>query len=490
MTEATIEPGTILADKYRVDRVLGVGGMGMVLAAHHLHLDERVAIKTLLPAMLNQNEAVERFVREARAAVKIKSEHVARVSDVGRLASGAPYMVMEFLEGEDLAERIAKYGPLPTEQAAEFILQACEALAEAHAIGIVHRDLKPANLFCVRRADGLLSIKVLDFGISKVTALGSGSGADMGMTKTTAVMGSPYYMAPEQMLSAKNADAQSDIWSLGAVLFELLTGRVPFVADTLPELVLKVSNSPAPDVNELREDVPLGLRTIVERCLQRDRQRRYLDVGELADALAEFGPAKRARASAERITRVLDSAGILSRRSRASLDRTLVQYPSAAVADAKSGTVAAFGQTTATTRPTSNGKLIAGVGVALLLVAGGAWFFRSAATAEPPSAPVPPTAAARPEPAVVAAPSVASPPAKPPAQVEPAQAEPAPAEPAAPPKATAPKKTAATSAKPTPSSASSATSSAASSATPAPSSTSSAPDAPKPKPSSAFGGRL
>src|SRR5690606_36013110 len=151
-----------------------------------------------------------------------KSEHVARVSDVGKLESGAPFMVMEFLEGEDLADRVARLGSLPVEQAVEFVLQACEALAEAHALGIVHRDLKPANLFCVRRADGLHSVKMLDFGISKASTM-SGSG-DFSMTKTSTMMGSPYYMSPEQMISAKSADVQSDIWSMGAVLFQLLTG--------------------------------------------------------------------------------------------------------------------------------------------------------------------------------------------------------------------------------------------------------------------------
>lgn len=302
-------PGAVLAGKYRIDRVLGAGGMGVVVAAHHVHLEERVAIKTLLPEMLAHSEAVERFLREARAAVKIKSEHVAHVSDVGTLENGAPYMVMEFLEGEDLSALVDKRGPLPVEQAVEFVLQACEALAEAHALGIVHRDLKPANLFCVRRADGLLAVKVLDFGISKMSPLG-GSGPDMGMTKTTAVMGSPYYMSPEQMLSAKNADAQSDIWSLGAVLFELLSGVTPFSADTLPELVLKVSNTDAPDVGTRRSEVPAGLRAVVARALQRDRAKRYTNVAELAFELAEYGPAKRAQASAERASRVLEAAGL------------------------------------------------------------------------------------------------------------------------------------------------------------------------------------
>ncbi|MEB2312376.1 MAG: serine/threonine-protein kinase [Sorangiineae bacterium] len=300
--------GDVLAGKYRVDKVLGVGGMGVVVAAHHLQLDEKVALKFLLPEMLSNAEAVARFEREARAAVKIKSEHVARVSDVGKLENGAPYMVMEYLDGGDLAAWVQQRGALPVEQAVELVLQACEALAEAHALGIVHRDLKPANLFCIRRADGLLSIKVLDFGISKVTALG-GSGPDMSMTKTQALMGSPLYMSPEQMQSAKNADMRADLWALGVILYELLTGQVPFNGEVLPELVLKVVSAPPAPMRSLRPDLPDGLEAVVLRCLEKDRERRFANVAELAVALAEFGP-RRARGSVERASRVLQAAGL------------------------------------------------------------------------------------------------------------------------------------------------------------------------------------
>jgi serine/threonine protein kinase len=301
---ADARPGTILAGRYRVERVLGQGGMGMVVSAHHLHLDVKVAIKFLLPQMLEQADVVERFAREARAAVKIKSEYVARVSDVGTLETGAPYLVMEYLEGEDLAQRLKREGPLPFMQAVEFVLQASEALAEAHALGIVHRDLKPANLFCVRRADGLLAAKVLDFGISK-----AGGGVDLGMTGTSVILGSPYYMAPEQMLSAKNADAQSDIWSLGVVLFELLSGYVPFQGETFPEIVLTVTGTAMPDVNAMAPDVPEGLRRVVLRCLERDRARRYSSVSQLAGALVPFGPPGRAHASADRVLRIAMASG-------------------------------------------------------------------------------------------------------------------------------------------------------------------------------------
>src|SRR5207237_4721833 len=198
-----LRQGDVLAGKYRIDCVLGVGGMGVVLSAHHIQLETRVAIKLLLPAMLAMPDVVARFELEARAAVRITSEHVARVLDVGTLETGAPYIVMEFLDGRDLAAWIREQGPMPVALAVEFVLQACVAIAEAHALGIVHRDLKPSNLFCIRRADGQLCVKVLDFGISKVTDP-TGSGTRLSTTKTTSMLGSPLYMSPEQMASAKD----------------------------------------------------------------------------------------------------------------------------------------------------------------------------------------------------------------------------------------------------------------------------------------------
>jgi serine/threonine-protein kinase len=302
--------GQVLAGKYRVERVLGVGGMGVVVSALHLALDERVALKFLLPEALANPEAVARFAREARAAVKIKSEHVARVSDVGTLDTGAPYMVMEFLQGQDLAALIRDRGPLPTTDAVDFVLQACEALAEAHALGIVHRDLKPANLFLITAADGSPCVKVLDFGISKLTSPSS-SGNDYGMTKTQAIMGSPLYMSPEQMTSSRDVDGRSDIWAVGTILFELIAGRPPFLGDTMPQLCGMILQNPPPSLRELRPDVPLGLEAAVLRCLEKDRARRFANVAEFAFALAPFGTQNAAR-SAQRVAKVLTAAGISS----------------------------------------------------------------------------------------------------------------------------------------------------------------------------------
>jgi eukaryotic-like serine/threonine-protein kinase len=309
-TATGIRPGDVLAGKYQVERVLGQGGMGVVVAAHHVQLDTKVAIKFLLPEMLSNWEAVDRFTREARAAVKITSEHVARVLDVGTLESGAPYMVMEFLEGGDLSEWVRQRGALPIEQAIDFVLQASVAVAEAHGLGIVHRDLKPANLFCVRRQDGQSLIKVLDFGISKrVDTPGRISDPPGSVTKTSAIMGSPLYMSPEQMQSAKSANAQSDIWSLGIILYELLAGRVPFSGENFAEIVVNVTMHPPGPLGSYRPDLPPGLEAVVLRCLEKDRSRRYANVAQLAHALLDFAP-MRSRTLVERITGTIQAAGL------------------------------------------------------------------------------------------------------------------------------------------------------------------------------------
>jgi eukaryotic-like serine/threonine-protein kinase len=304
---ASVAEGDILAGKYRIEKILGRGAMGVVVAARHLKLDELVAIKFLLPETLANPEAVARFQREARAAVRIKSEHVARVGDVGTLENGAPFMVMEYLEGGDLEAWIEERGPLSTEQAIEFVLQALEAVAEAHALGIIHRDLKPSNLFWTPRADGLLSIKVLDFGISKIT--GTGATSDMSMTRTQDVMGSPLYMSPEQMRSARDVDAATDIWAIGVVLFELLTGKAPFVAPNMPELVLKIATGAPEPMRSMLPALPARLEQVILRCLEKDRAKRYGNVAELAADLVEFGP-ERARASADRIARIIRASGL------------------------------------------------------------------------------------------------------------------------------------------------------------------------------------
>jgi len=311
-SDLDIQPGELIAGKYRVERILGEGGMGVVVAAHHLHLDTKVAIKLLRPELLSNREAIARFAREAKAVAKLTTEHVARILDVGTLESGAPYMVMEYLEGGDLAAWLQQRGALPVEQAVEFVIQACVAVAEAHKAGIVHRDLKPANLFCIQRPDGQLSIKVLDFGISKLVE-GAEAVEPRGpaVTKNFAVMGSPLYMSPEQMKSSRRADAQSDVWALGVILYELLSAQLPFDGESATDVAVKVASQPPRPLREVAPGVPPGLEAVILRCLEKDPALRHLNVAELALGLADFAPA-RSYASIERITGTIAASRISS----------------------------------------------------------------------------------------------------------------------------------------------------------------------------------
>lgn len=294
-----IAEGDTLAGKYRVDTVLGSGGMGIVLRATHLSLKDRVALKVLHKGA--SEEAAERFFREAQNAARIKSPHVGRVLDVGRLDSGSPYIVMEYLEGRDLGRVLRDRGPLPVADAVDYVLQTCEALAAAHALGVIHRDIKPSNLFLSRDADGGPLVKVVDFGVSKQTRASDYSS----LTGVQTAIGTPSYMSPEQLRSSKSVDARADLWSLGVVLYELLTGRLPFDADSLAGLVALLIDpiATAPRVGEHRADVPDELQAIVARCLEKDPERRFADVPELASALSPFG-GDTATASAARTARI------------------------------------------------------------------------------------------------------------------------------------------------------------------------------------------
>jgi eukaryotic-like serine/threonine-protein kinase len=284
-----LNEGDLLFGKYRVERTIGSGGMGIVVAARHQQLDQLVAIKFIGEHALGHADAALRFLREARAAAKLKSEYVTRVLDVGILESGAPYMIMEYLEGSDLAKVIAQFGPMPPTYALRLFRQACAALAEAHAAGIVHRDLKPQNLFLTHTTNGSPRLKVLDFGISKSSETGS-SKAGHALTSASAVLGSPLYMAPEQMQSSRDVDARADVWSLGVVLFELLTGRCPFDADTYAALCVKIATSMPCRLSDFRQDVPPEVVTIIDRCLERDVARRFANAAEVAEALDALAP--------------------------------------------------------------------------------------------------------------------------------------------------------------------------------------------------------
>jgi serine/threonine-protein kinase len=292
MTEAPVKQGDILAGKFRVEQVLGAGGMGVVVAATHLQLEQRVALKFLLPEAAKNPNIVQRFEREARAASRIKSQHVARVSDVGVMPDGAPYMVMEFLEGEDLAQRLARLGRLGLPEAVDHLLQACEALVEAHHAGIIHRDLKPANLFLARQPGGNAIVKVLDFGIAKLLG--------QVMTVANAAMGTFTYMAPEQWEDARDVDARADLWALGITLYELLTGETPYRAETVPELWHEVKLGPTPSVEGKVPYPAPPVDAILARCLAKKPADRYPDIASFCRALAPLGTRQAVR-SMERI---------------------------------------------------------------------------------------------------------------------------------------------------------------------------------------------
>jgi serine/threonine-protein kinase len=323
------------------------------------------------------------------------------VFDVGTMDNGAPYMVMEYLEGDDLASVITKRGSLPVQEAVDYLLQACEALAEAHNAGVVHRDLKPANLFCARQPNGTSIIKVLDFGISKITGP---VGGQLNPKNTTAIMGSPFYMSPEQMASTQGVDARTDIWGLGVILYELVTGKPPFDGNGLPEIVMRVATEPPPSLRSSRPDLPAAFEIIILRCLEKDRNNRYKNVGDLAVDLGAFG-SSRGRVSMENILRTLQIS-----KPDALLPST--QEPSAAREGSR--TIEPLGQTqTALPMKGVSGRAVLfGVAIGLLLLIG-AIGFRSLLSSS------------RPQPAPVAQPSMTAAPV--PVAVPPVAAEPLPA---------------------------------------------------------------
>ncbi|HSO37132.1 MAG TPA: serine/threonine-protein kinase [Labilithrix sp.] len=390
--------GALIGGKYRVEERIGEGGMGIVVAARHLELGKRVALKLL---RRSDGTDVPRFLREAQAASRLESEHVARVLDVGRTADGTPYIVMEHLKGSDLAKRLALQGSLPFTTAVGYVLEAGEAIAEAHALGIVHRDLKPSNLFVVARRDGTELVKVLDFGIVKVTRPLDGASASASMTGASAVIGSASYMSPEQLHDSKTVDARTDIWALGVVLHELITGSRPFEGESAAAVGARIAAVPPRRLRELVPDAPAALEKVILTCLEKDPAKRFANLSLLAAALAPFA-GEGHRVSVDRIRRMVGEP-----------------LPSAPRASA------AAPRRTEGAAPLGAGALAAVLGLAMVI--SGLVSIVTLGKREEPSPPVSAVAPPRPLPAplALAPPSVASPPsAAPPAPPPPTVAPP------------------------------------------------------------------
>ncbi len=296
-------PGAVIAGKYRVERVIGEGAMGIVLAARHLELDELVAIKCIRPEVHRMPDVLSRFAREAKASAHLGSEHIVRVIDVGVAPPLGPYMVMEYLEGQNLAALLQQGGPLSVRRASEYVMQVCEALALAHAAGITHRDVKPENLFLTRRGD-LDIVKVLDFGISKTALAARPFGKEIHVAETACLMGTPLYMSPEQIRGTTEVDHRTDLWSLGVVLFELLTGRPAFAGETVTAVCALVLEATPPVLSAHCAGASPELAAVIERCLRKEAAERFQNAAELANALLPFAPS-RARLHAERSSSVL-----------------------------------------------------------------------------------------------------------------------------------------------------------------------------------------
>jgi serine/threonine-protein kinase len=328
MNATKLNPGDVILSKYRVDQILGQGAMGVVYAVTHVDLGTRFALKIL--ANRATDEARARFMREARASAGLKTLHVAKVVDVGTI-DDTPYMLMEHLQGQDLAAVLKARGPFPFAVAVDLMLQACEAVAEAHAAGIVHRDIKPANLFLTTAADGSPCVKVLDFGVSKAKAEADMTGDH--------VLGSPLYMSPEQMKASATVDARSDVWALAVTLYQLVAGSTPFHAKGLEVVMTRVFFDPPDPLATYRSDVPAGFEGVIRMALEKDRERRFPSVAALAAALAPYGTSA-ATMYAERTARVLGEQVAVSRPTaeihaptEAALTAAAANPPAAAVTD-------------------------------------------------------------------------------------------------------------------------------------------------------------
>jgi tRNA A-37 threonylcarbamoyl transferase component Bud32 len=322
-----LQPGQILADKYRIVRLLGEGGMGAVYEGENVRIRRRVAIKLLHAEVARRADVVQRFEREAQAAGRIGSEHIVEVLDLGDLPDGARFMVMEFLEGESLAAYIKRSGRVPPEAIAPLLAQLLVGLEAAHAAGIVHRDLKPANVHLVPGRTGGSFVKILDFGVSKFSVL---AGEEMSMTRTGAVVGTPYYMAPEQARGARGADARADLYSVGVILYEAVTGQVPFLAETFNELLFKIALETPPPPEQFVPTLDPAFGVVLRKAMAREAVERFQSAREFAEALAAWAADFEARRAIGPAVHAASSPAAAARAGLLGSNGTVVIEPGAA----------------------------------------------------------------------------------------------------------------------------------------------------------------
>jgi len=357
-----LQAGDVIDGKYRIIRLLGEGGMGAVYMGENIKIHRKVAIKTLLSAVAGSSDVVGRFEREATAAGRIGNSHILEVLDLGEMADGDRYMVMELLDGEPLSSRIESRGRLSASETAPLAIQVLEGLSAAHTAGIIHRDLKPDNIFLLRDHVGIKDyVKIIDFGISKFQTL-SGDGEAMSMTRTGAVMGTPYYMSPEQASGSRETDARTDLYAIGVILYQAVTGRVPFDAPTFNQLLFKIVLSDPPPIKEVAPDLDDGFASIISKAMARDINARFQNAEEFKAAIEAW----RASGAAVSIPPPPD---------RASMEASALGIPKD---DTKpgpkpnAGTAGSWSTSQAgTPTPPNRMPVYAGLGLAVVLLVGG-----------------------------------------------------------------------------------------------------------------------